>query len=309
MKKPTGYFDKFTKWHLQNDLLNRNDGYVEFPVEWSQEHDGCLTLFLEKHFASYRKELELFFNDCPLDNVSDYMYSDLLGKVDALSAELIKIAEVVFNYHDSINTYEVDNEYPFMLGLLKGRTMLIDNEVNLFRGRNIICSEITNFYHCPFDNHEANLSDRFASKENPCWYFSYSFDACKKEVCSQVGTCGELRVKDTCSILDVVDLTLRVADCSDSLADARFLLWPLLFSIYIIDDNNIGYKLSQYISKILRSNSFNGIRYYSCRNINLNPLENYYKNLVLFVRPNGSDKYDADVVSKFELVATRNFKE
>lgn len=324
----------FQKWHLCDLKIRTKNAaptdYLEFPIKWNREKP--LVEHLYYVFTSYINDVRQF---CKL--IEDTDNDDSL-KANLTNIKLDQIKEVCNNIL-SILSKSVDGKFIGIDELLwmeellyNARYTINPNQDNnkglkepdqLFRMRpNSYHYEEAQFYHIPFDKRSLTSSERFSAAGYPCLYLGYSKECCIKEVGSKNGSMVSMKLSKP---ITVIDLTCFVQqNSSDDNLGKRldlnmFLWWPILAACYVTCDNDARFKeeylFPQLVTKYilyLKEHSIEqwknilGIRYYSCKERDLNPGRSTYMNLVLF--PDMSNSQECDTLQVSELKKPYDFE-
>lgn len=267
-------WDAFMRWHVGRYFLNRAKGIVtydslEFPIRWDR------TIPLHQHlfyiFKYYIDEIQIFNNandninrvknicDCVLKSYMLALHGHMDQAVDTLSNLL--------NWRNYIKTIQQKTDL----------YRLRPDKENL-KGKN-------DFFHVPFDKIYLCNSMRFSMPGEPCLYLGYSKDVCYRELGKDRG--GSLGHFVTKEEIPVVDLTLNALEKEN---ENMFELWPILAACYVASDiRDANFKEEYIFPQILmnfikKMDSVIGLRYYSCRKADLNPLSEEYMNIALFAK-------------------------
>ena len=169
------------------------------------------------------------------------------------------------------------------------------------------------FYHLPINKRYRCSSRRFSIAGYPCLYLGYSKNVCLTEISSNGTMCGLELTKGQIKGLKILDLSFGEGQNKNK-DDVNFIMaWPLIASCYIVMANEQinrdsifreEYIIPQMLTAYLRhTTDFDGIRYYSTRNEELNPYghdENDFRNVVLFTKGYSTDGYDMELINKFK---------
>lgn len=304
-------YGSFLEYHRNQHETNciRNGAhrdYFEFPLIWNQE--TTLDKFLFFTFRTYYEELKEY---------SEYLVSSKeITKNDSLQKVINDIPEVCNCILRALRSGMCGNWLTALDNLenlsktldLPKLSTEIETDPNAkskfykLRGDklNLICEN--DFMHMPFDQVHNCSGARFSLPGTPCLYLGYSKSVCAAELDIDKGSCGEFTLKQS---INVFDLTLQNNDKLDKI---DFLLtWPLIAACYVVAEKD-GVRLSSsfkqeyifpqlltsYVLSISKKYTIRGIRYYSCRENNIQVDENTYVNLALFTERCGQDKKKID---------------
>lgn len=289
--------------------LNRfaKDKSIDFILELPVEIIGDdIISTLTKKYLEYKKLLCMFFRE-------EFEYED---KQDLLMKDLDVIQDSIINILSKNN--HSDNESEARLCRIiqkhhlfeKMKRPLNTNEV-LYRFCNYSPSlcEDKDFYHCPFD--KPTNGKRFCPAGKHHWFLGYSEDVCKYETHEgEIGSMALLKSIDERE-LSVVDLTQDglFEDNGSEIEYDCYIMWWLLACCYCYcpnrkDEENGAYIISQILSRYIEDTipDIIGIRYYTVRNVRLNPDERTYVNLALFTKKVNDEQYDMNLCGKFKVI-------
>ena len=180
-------------------------------------------------------------------------------------------------------------------------------------------TELTEFYHLPFDKIHLSKSERFSIEGYPCLYLGYSKRVCEIEISS--GSLASFILKKPLD--NILDLTLGQGDGEKDISEINLVkVYPLIASCYIVPfystlqckecrpDKSFfreEYIIPQLLTLYLKETDLaNGIIYYSVKDPNLDPRgrdEKDFRNLVLFTNRDNNleNKHDNLLMDKFEI--------
>lgn len=269
-------------WHVDRYNRDRARGRVtydtlEFPIRWDRSIP--LLQHLYYIFTYYTEELEEFnkkdneLTQTCLTEVRDICNWVLNSIRCARQWETGAVAKLLENIKE----------------LIKNCTFEIDKNTDFYRLRNEEgLTSKNNFMHVPFDKLHLCNSMRFSMPGEPCLYLGYTKDVCRKELAKPTGgSMGHFKTKEE---LKVVDLTLYEQADTDTKIKTKtidmFKLWPILAACYVAPEETANFKeeyvFPQIIMKLIKDQNIDGIRYYTCRNRNLDPSSTDYMNVALF---------------------------
>lgn len=291
----------------QNSEFNSLNGknILWFPLQ--VPHNVLMYKFLEDTFNKYLMLVKREEFKISEDNVKI-----VRGVMDGL-LNVLKIHQTgdVIKAYESFETlmkyfYDSDSKLP-SIKLEDGYTFY------RMRAKEHNLKDKREFYHLPINKRSLCSSGRFSIAGYPCLYLGYSKNVCMVET-SQNGTmCGLELSKAQTKGLKILDLSFGNSQNEDEDVDNFIIAWPLIVSCYIIMANEQinrdskfreEYIIPQMLTAYLRHNTdFDGIRYYSTRNENLNPYgrkEEDFRNVVLFTKNYDSDGYDMELINRFK---------
>lgn len=273
-------------WHVDRYNRDRARGRVtydtlEFPIRWDRSIP--LLQHLYYIFTYYTEELEEF------------------KKADNELIEVRKICNWVLNSIRYAIQWQIDKtlDTPKCITELKENCIYeIDESTDFYRLRNEDgLTSKSDFMHVPFDKLHLCNSMRFSMPGEPCLYLGYTKDVCRKELAKPTGgSMGHFKTKEE---LKVVDLTLYEQKDTDTKIKTKtidmFKLWPILAACYVAPEETANFKeeyvFPQIIMKLIKDPNIDGIRYYTCRNRNLDPMSTDYMNVALFaIAPQENDQ-------------------
>ena len=187
----------------------------------------------------------------------------------------------------------------------------VETDVQFYRMRkDMDLTDTKEFYHLPTSMREICSSERFSIAGYPCLYLGYSKNDCLVEV-SSTGSMIGLSLKAG-HWIKVLDLTFSKEQEEGNSLEEYLKAFPMIAACYVVLMNKVytdeakfreEYVIPQMLTSYLKHNGyFNGIRYYSVRNENLNPFgrnEKDYRNLVLFPNLDTTPDYDMELMNKF----------
>lgn len=307
----------FQKWHRNRiemhciELALPIKDYMEYPIEWNRSMP--LFQYLQQIFKLYQQEVKSWLNenrktDCIIDIekiqnvcnliigiIKEEMLIDIpiLPRADGCSNKMIDLWNLL-----CLENY-VSNES------LKGKEFF-----RLRKGQGLF-SEV-DFYHTPYDKFYLCGSCRFTPAGVPSLYLGYSKEVCMREVSSHDATIAKFKgISDY--EFSIMDLTFR--NQQKEIGNEMFYLWPILAACYVAvprdeDVNCVNYKeeyvFPQALMKyVVCTKRIDGVKYYTCRNKNLNPAKNTDCNLALFAHY-GKYNYDMDLMNKFAISDIHN---
>lgn len=299
MNQPS--FNAFIDWHrnrlYESQLIEPIVDYFEFPILWTRSRPLLLHLFFI--YKAYLNEVKTFLSDYRLDVNADNFCDDIQ----------IICNEIIASLSDSYSMKERNAEAHLCsvikkIGILElfasKENQDIVSSKTFYKIRpdqkDLVCK--TDFLHIPFNKRYLASQQRFSAMALPCLYLGFSKEVCIAEV-GKSGTIAEFEINDS---LNIIDLTLpNENDNEDKFY--MFKLWPLLAACYVAVPRELDhgkkinfkeeYLFPQLLTRIFierRGNCaddykrIDGICYYSCRNRELDPKLDTYKNLVLFAK-------------------------
>lgn len=307
-------WNDFLGWHLEKYAMFKAYGckrdYLEFPVVWDRTisfDDLLYSLFL-----TYLKELK--------------EWGGLNQSVYDRSKKNCKSILKAYSFFRSANYEEAYHEIGNIIdcAFVEKYSVEIKKKTKLYRKRaekGLV--DVQDMYHVPFDKTYLCSSSRFSVAGCPALYLGYSEGVCNVEYESLEGTIAEFELKSNIPILDLT-MSLKMME-----KDSFFALWPILAACYVAVPRELSksnfkeeYVFPQLLSCFLAFKNFDdikGIRYYTCRKGDLDPVKDDYKNIILFTKRkfNGVDgfmneeglknpfalgsKFDKELLNKFKI--------
>lgn len=248
-------------------------------------------------------------------NLIQVMEKYLEGNISGAYESFKKVMKILSTEDNLLPIKEIANGTPFYRAR-RGKGHKIEND----------------FYHVPFNQRYLTNSERFSIAGYPCLYVGYSKEVCIKEMgkdCSLI----RMALKHPHSI-KVYDLTLGEEDTFWHI-DKIVILFPLIASCYLVpfyckerekecppsplnfkEEYIIPQLLTMYLMNEVKDEEGNrlvdGIRYYSVKDVNLNPQNEEDMNLILFTNYEPKENcyskicdqtipyYDMDLLNKFK---------
>ena len=207
------------------------------------------------------------------------------------------------NFETLMDTYYCDNcENRYRLP-----TIMLEKGYTFYRMRankhNL--NKNSEFYHLPINERYRCSSMRFSIAGYPCFYLGYSKNVCLTEISPNGTMCGLELSNNQTNELKILDLSFGDDQEKGNDVDKFIKAWPLIASCYIVMANEQinrdaifreEYIIPQMLTAYLRHKTdYNGIRYYSTRNEELDPRgrnEKDFRNVVLFPKDVDSSGYD-----------------
>lgn len=243
-------------------------------------------------------------------------HKDLLKTIDNLAKDEHTASEAFREYMKSIEFEDIINHFTFEIK---------DCYSNWYRIRDIDISNANKetLFHPPISIKPQCA--RFGLKDKPCLFLSQTEKGCIEEgYKGGDSTIGVFNLNNgySLNLFDMTSLSFNNEISHFSVSDHELqyrkayihLLWPLICASYCIigktDESGIKnqYLISQLLSEhINQINSeqkhikLHGIRYYSCRNENLNPNLNDWTNICLFTNEHNENGYDTYLFNAFKL--------
>lgn len=298
--------NKLNEFAIINDKAN----CLQLPITVSTDHASELTCRFESYVS--------LLNEYHQSNINDQIQ------------KVVGFLEIIQNSILSIHTSGIEKQNVFYQILDE-----LDKEYNLFSTKIVTeipkgqllwrsrCNhnELTNvseFYHTPFKKDDETIVSefgnyRFSDKSMAVWYLGYT-----DYVCTREGQLWNLNNGDICSIaelkyigekpLRVIDLTLQNIMWNRDKGPEIYLIWWIIACSYCKSSNKEkDYIIPQLLSHYIRDNYLvDGIRYYTVRDVDLNPLAETCVNLALFTKYQG-DKYDMNLCKNFELTGRMEY--
>lgn len=274
-------WNSFMDWHVDRYNRDRARGRVtydtlEFPIRWDRSIP--LLQHLYYIFTYYTEELEEY------DQTHHKLLPNSLNEVRGICNSVLNILRLARQGQAA-----APKLLESIKGLMKDCIYPIDDGTDFYRLRNEqgLMSK-NDFMHVPFDKLHLCNSMRFSMPGEPCLYLGYTKDVCRKELAKPTGgSMGHFKTKEE---LKVVDLTLYEQADTDTKIKTKtidmFKLWPILAACYVAPEETANFKeeyvFPQIIMKLIKDQNIDGIRYYTCRNRNLDPSSTDYMNVALF---------------------------
>ncbi len=280
-------YGNFLEWHVdrirQAPFPGNPFDYMEFPIAWDRSRP--LIEHLHYIYKAYCKELKDFGI---IDEGVQEECKTICESILSAMAELMHYKKG--NPIDKLNIIHKKLDFKKYLRILRR------NNRPFFRmraERNRTSEK--DFYHVPFDQLYYSKSYRFSVMGHPCLYLGYSKEVCFAEMESTEGSIAEFKIRGINTEFKIMDLTLvNIKNSND-----MFRIWPVLAACYVAPPRSekevfkeeyiFPQLLTEYIMTKLK---VEGLMYYSCRNKELNPLEETYVNLVLFSKMQASGYED-----------------
>ena len=313
-------WNSFCKSHSKKIKAKQFD-YLDFPIQWDRSKP-----LVEKLYDIY-----------------DSYIDELRKNTTSLNQDIEKITGICNNIlvalNNSVNGIIINtSNLEWLKNLLEGAIYTIStstkNEKTQFwrmRAETHSILEKEDFYHLPFNLIFLSKSERFSAAGFPCFYIGYSEECCIKEMDNQPGQLIEIKLKDNEEI-KVIDITFFQNKLRNQIN--LFEWWPILAACYVTPSRNAlkeffkeEYLFPQLLTKYIlylretesKFKDIMGIRYYSCKEPNLNQQRPDYLNLALFTGTksvkNGTTtgtlklpydtqrgKFDKELIDKFEFM-------
>lgn len=304
-------FEKFTDWHrnrlYESQLIEPVVDYFEFPILWTRSRPLLQHLFFI--YKAYLNEVKLFLaetecegnaaNNTNTNNLCTEIRDICNGIIGSLSdLYSMKEKDAEDSLHKVIKSIGINaKSMPFVIN--EGENKQIPKTLFKIRPnkKDLVCK--SDFLHIPFNKRYLASQQRFSAMALPCLYLGFS-----KEVCiAEVGKSGSIAEFEINGPLNIIDLTLPKKNGEEKDNYNSFKLWPLLAACYVAVPRELdkGKKINFseeylfpqlltrtfvkiYLSGNSKHNETYGICYYSCRNKELDPMVDTYKNLVLFAK-------------------------
>lgn len=300
-------FEKFTDWHrnrlCETQLIEPIVDYFEFPILWTRRRPLLQHLFFI--FKAYLKEVEVFLPNPQSEdgNLRDAEKSDLLGDIHYICNEIISSLSNLYLMKEG----KAEEHLCHVIDRIGIKAEKIKaKKLTFFKVRpdqqDLVCE--LDFLHIPFDKRYLASQQRFSAMALPCLYLGFSKEVCVAEV-GKSGSMAEFKIKES---LNILDLTVSNEKCQKD-SCYMFKLWPLLAACYVAvpreldNGRKVNFKEEYLFPQLLTRNyvkangessgeHIDGICYYSCRNRDLDPLVDNYKNLVLFAKEQIKENQD-----------------
>lgn len=303
MEAINSYWTDFVKWHKEKFyketfFIPQVKDYLEFPIYWDRSRP--LVEHLYYVYLAYLDRLKLYQTDNNINTSIESIEETCKELLDLINKNIscVDIDWEKYNYvKKAITKFKVED--------LRSTDILykMRKEKNL--------KKETDFYHIPFDLIKKCSSGRFSAMGCPCLYLGYTEDVAKLEINSEEGSIATFSPKEN-SPISVLDLTQKnICESND-----MFVLWPILAACYVATPReleNVAFKeeyifpqmLMRYIMNKVQTKDnkkIKGIRYYSCRNINLDPCSTDYMNIALFAkRKENKDKKENSTLKIYDF--------
>lgn len=300
----------FINWHRNDIQLGNYDetkvDYLEFPVHWERKKPLIEHIFFI--FKLYVRQLEKYSKSSYCDSqIVDKNLSDIKRIcnliLNAINAH-IQQEDVKLSYCMTQIGKIVSNDGNYCLNLKadgsKGVTLF---RMRMGKGHN----KPEDFFHIPFDKIYLTKQYRFSSLGNPCTYLGYSKEVCAFEMGDGEVSIAKFTMKPECEA-NILDLTLpdlngdedgSTAESQEDKSGNIFRLWPIIAACYVTvpreHENANASFMEEYIFPqlltryIQNSTSYDGIRYFTCRNKDLDVSSDRYKNIMFFSKSNLKD--------------------
>lgn len=261
--------------------------YLDFPIQWDRSKP--LVEYLFDIYKSYIDELRNnhTLSNSEIETVTDICNNILLALNNSVNGVIIDPSTLIWLNNllkQAVYTINPSNKY---------------EKTHFWRMRKEEYSKLqkTDFYHLPFNLIHLSKSERFSAAGYPCFYIGYSEECCIKEMDNQPGQLIEMELAATEQI-KIIDFSFFQDSQRNQIN--LFEWWPILAACYVTPSRNAlkeffkeEYLFPQLLTKYIlylrdkeetgsAFNDIKGIRYYSCKEPNLNPQSVDYLNLVLF---------------------------
>lgn len=307
-------WNQFQKWHRNRiemhciELALPIKDYMEYPIEWNRSMP--LFQYLHQIFTLYRQEVKSWNSkaDCTID-------IEKIQNVCNLIIGIIK-EEMLINIPLFPGANGCSNKMIDLWNLLCFENYVTTENLRdkeffrLRKGRGLF-SEV-DFYHTPFDKLYLCGSCRFTPAGVPSLYLGYSKEVCMREVSSHDATIAKFKGISDYEFL-IMDLTFR--NQQKVIDNEMFYLWPILAACYVAvpreeDVDCVNYKEEYVFPQALMKyvvcrKGIDGVKYYTCRNKNLNPIKNTDCNLALFAHY-GEYHHDMHLMGQFAISDIQN---
>ena len=306
LELPISLHDTNSMFKVITDRLNKYNKLISDDIEIEKgmkDRIAGLTDGLKKVFE--------FLPDKP-----DLAYIELINTFNKTYNENNNNKENDNNNNDSIFNEEYIKKY-FVYHVKKG--------TKLYRLRDGEHIDKLQMFHCPERLTNGNLcnSERFNLEGFPMFYCGVSQHCCELEINHDEDnfTVAEIIAKDEFELVDLSCVNLNEYKIDkeynenyEKAGHELLYLWPILAMCYIVDSSdktsanstnqNPTYLFSQLFAKYIQEYcpSFEGIRYFTVRNPELNSSETTYTDLVFFTNKEAYNNqgYDMQLYKKFD---------
>lgn len=275
---------------------------LEFPIYW----DRAVPV-LEHLFYTYRYYLS---------EIKDFVAEK--GDNDIIEVDKIRdICDCILNAYNKAKKWKTESAVDtlknsiYIKDILSSciHTITQDTDLYRLRGDRDNLFRKNDFMHVPFDQIYLCNSMRFSLPGEPCMYLGYSREVCRIELgMKEGGSMGHFKTKEK---FNVIDLTLN---CQRNSFANLFELWPVLAACYITPPDRIGsykeeYVFPQVIMQYIKDSfsDIKGIRYYTCRNPDLDASSEEYLNVALFAKQKKSRVVKLDINMNYPFPITTRF--
>lgn len=281
---------------------------LEFPIYWDRSVPVLEHLFYTYRY--YLAEIKEFVKEKKCcDNIDD----EKIKSITSICNSILKA------YHEA-SQWKTDSAVNVLVknknieSLMFKCIQKIPQGTYLYRLRgdkDNLCSK-NDFMHVPFDKVYLCNSMRFSLPGEPCLYLGYSEKVCRIELDNQKG--GSIGHFKTLKDINIIDLTLNKLQNS---VPNLFELWPILAACYVTPPDRVGgykeeYVFSQIIMRYIKDTFFEnkdekkdrkcyGIRYYTCRDAELDPTSEEYLNVALFADTSKTSDVSFDINEVYPL--------